>query len=303
MAYDSAENRTNVRLLGFALRAAERLAPNWLETQAFRAFAKPDRRPGRWGALEERAHQFTLDAAGHDVVAWEWNAPSGSRTRETVLLVHGWSGNGSQLKAFVEPLTEKGYHVVAVDLPSHGASPGSFATIPSLGDAVLSISRKLRPTAIIAHSFGGVVTVRALSLGAPVERVVLLAPPVEMEPYLRHFAGRFGLSENMVQRLIARIERDVLSKTNEVMRDMDLRRIAPRLPHVRAFVVHDTTDTVTPSTSSHQLSAAWPGATWLETTGHGHEGVRKVASVVNEAVAFVTSPPAPRPDSNERASA
>ncbi|MCH2108975.1 MAG: hypothetical protein MK135_06570 [Polyangiaceae bacterium] len=41
-----------------------------------------------------------------------------------ILLVHGWGGAGVQMAAFVDPLVERGYSVVVVDLPAHGGSEG-----------------------------------------------------------------------------------------------------------------------------------------------------------------------------------
>lgn len=308
MATPRSQKSTNVRFMKSLLTVAEVVAPDWLEKKAFHAFGHPMKHAGRWGELEQLGRHFTDEG----LQFWEWNAleatrgsersraraagdvhrsearsDEGEATRETVLLVHGWSGNAAQMRAFVEPLVATGHHVVALDLPAHGSSEGDFATLVSLAERLRSIVLRFQPRAIVAHSFGATVTVRALQRGPKVECVVLLAPPVELPPYLRHFAGEFGLSETMVQRLLARIDRDVMGPLGERIIDLDLRRVAPALGDVEALIIHDRADLVTPAASSKQLAAAWPGAEFHETFGLGHDGVRKAREVVARVVSFV----------------
>lgn len=288
MAAEYSQNRTNVRLLKWALATAEVVAPAWLEEKAFRAWGHPQRRPGRWGELEASARKFVIDTAGGDAAAWEWNVGG---AEGTALLVHGWSGNAAQLRAFVEPLTRRGFHVVAVDVPAHGSSPGEFMTLPIFANVVLSLGRRLMPRLIVAHSFGATATVTALGQGLQVERVALLAPPVEMPPYLRHFANLVGLSPKMQDRLLARVARYL----GHPLEEMDLRRVAPRLGRTQALVLHDRADDVSPFKGSRELAEVWPGATFVETFGYGHDGVRRVQSVVDTVTEFCVLGTAPEP--------
>ena len=42
-----------------------------------------------------------------------------------LLLVHGWSGRGTQLVKFADAFAAKGYSTVSFDAPAHGKSPGN----------------------------------------------------------------------------------------------------------------------------------------------------------------------------------
>ena len=135
---------TNVRIMNTLVGLAERLAPGWVEEKAFLLWARPRKTPAKWGQALEGARSFQLEAGGASLAAWEWNV---SGPRGTALLVHGWSGNASQMSSFVAPLVAAGHHVVALDLPAHGANAGSFATVPLLANTVAELGARLRPGA------------------------------------------------------------------------------------------------------------------------------------------------------------
>lgn len=278
MAAARSQISTTVRI---GIQLAERLAPAWLEAQAFARWGRPLRPRARWGEERATARRFHLEAGEHQLAAWEWN-PFGPRG--TALLVHGWSGNASQLGSFVLPLVERGWHVVSVDLPAHGETAGDFATVPLLADVVASLLHRLRPGVLIAHSLGATASALALRHGPAPARMALLAPPAQLPPYLKHFTEAVGLSEAMHARLLQRVER-ILGGPVE---SLDLRRLAPGWGHVGALLVHDVSDAVVPVASSRELRAAWPGSQLFETEGLSHDRVRRDRDVVAHVVSFVT---------------
>lgn len=277
-------NSTNVRLMKSAVGFLEKLAPGWVEAQAFRAWCRPMKRESRWGALAASARRFSFDA-GEPLAAWEWNVGG---PRDTALLVHGWSGNAGQMSRFVEPLVQRGYHVVAVDLPAHGESAGDFTTLVGLADAVVSLGRRLFPQLVIAHSLGATATALALEQGLAPERVALLAPPAQMGPYLQRFTALVGLSDAMNGRLQRRIE----ALVHRPLDTFELAKLAPTLGHVDALLVHDEDDDEVPAASSQEIAARWPGARLLSTRGLGHHGIRRDAAVVAAVVDFASAKPA-----------
>lgn len=284
MTADTPKNSTNVRFTKWVVQVAETVAPDWVADKAFELWGRPMRLEGRWGTVGERARAFVLDTGTVELAAWEWNSggPAG-----TALLIHGWSGNASQLRAFVDPLVAKGFHVVAVDLPAHGRTAGKFATLPLMADTVVSLARRLTPKLVVAHSLGATATTYALSKGMQVERLVLLAPAVEMPPYLRHFANQVGLSVRAQDKMISKVEAIIGAPIDT----LDLRRHAPGFGAVKALVVHDADDVVTPHDVGRELVEKWPGAQFVETKGLGHDGIRKAREVVEQAVAFATGRP------------
>src|SRR5262249_8203174 len=114
------------------------------------AFRRPRRsRPtrGEQRRLNDARLSWLRGAAG-DLAVWHWG--SGAR----VLLVHGWGGHAGRLSAFVAPLLEAGFGVVAFDAPAHGISEGSFASLPDFIRSVELVAGVVAPVALVGHSMG-----------------------------------------------------------------------------------------------------------------------------------------------------
>src|SRR5689334_7903741 len=79
--------------------------------------------------------------------------PQGQETKN-ILLVHGSFADGSSWAKVIPPLQEKGYHVVAVQIP-----------LTSFADDVAAVNRAIAladgPVLLVGHSYGGVVITEA----------------------------------------------------------------------------------------------------------------------------------------------
>lgn len=111
-----------------------------------------------------------------------------NRYRATVVLVHGYLEHSGYFKHAVRRLLEERYAVVLFDLPGHGLSSGSPATIRDfsiyakvLEHVVCFCAKKIKtPIHIIGHSMGcSAVIELLLTKGAKdVDKVILAAPLV-----------------------------------------------------------------------------------------------------------------------------
>ena len=99
---------------------------------------------------------------------------------KTVLLLHGWGDTSKGLES-IKRYLETSYQVIALDLPGFGGSqaPAKAWGLDNYADFIAAFLKKIQSPkiyAIIAHSNGGAITIRAISkeLLSP-EKVVLLA--------------------------------------------------------------------------------------------------------------------------------
>src|SRR6185369_3659191 len=114
------EKSTTGRLISAGVRVLDTVAPAAAQRLAFDWFGMPRRRSEKPFIL---GHRFRVTGDGPDLAVWDWG------DGRTVLLVHGWNGNGAQLAGFVPPLLRAGCYVAAPDLPAHGSSGGSRANV------------------------------------------------------------------------------------------------------------------------------------------------------------------------------
>lgn len=97
---------------------------------------------------------------------------------KVVLLLHGWGDNTTGIKPLIDALSVK-YEVIALDLPGFGGTQAptfawgldDYATYVELFVKKITI----KPVALIGHSNGGAIAIRALSKGFKVNKLVLIA--------------------------------------------------------------------------------------------------------------------------------
>jgi len=275
-------NSTIVRLIQIVARTSAVLAPGLSARLLELLFLTPRRWP-----LPAREVDWLTDArrsrlrfdATRELQLYSWGSGP------TVLLAHGWAGRGSQLAAFVAPLVERGFRVVAFDAPGHGQSEGRQSALPEFALAIERLTAQVGPVrAIIAHSMGCAATTVAVSRGLDVERLVYLAPPANPGDYLVRAARFIGFGDTIAARTQARIERR-FGYPFEMARSTSL---APSL-EVPLLVFHDRQDREVPHDEGQRLVEAWPGAELITTRGLGHQRIIREPAVIDAAVEFLVS--------------
>jgi pimeloyl-ACP methyl ester carboxylesterase len=246
-------------------------------------FFTPGRKPLKARAEEKLAAARTISikapTGAMTVSVWERAGPS-------VLLVHGWGGDRTQMVAFAAPLLQAGYRVLAPDLPAHGASDGEQTNIIEMADALQLLNENEGPfEAVIAHSFGTLVTSFSL-----VHREVPLPKKLayfgtlnRLMDTVERFQAIGGFSDPLAAALREKIEaRFGAQFLASVAND----RLAPQL-ELPALMFHDKKDLVTPVADSRAVAAAWPGAQLTITEGLGHRGALRAGAIIEQVVGFI----------------
>jgi pimeloyl-ACP methyl ester carboxylesterase len=276
----SRKKSTNVRLLALCtLGRLSFLSPAlgaWFLERAFlsvRRHPVPDREK-EW---LRSARPSPFESRGRRIAAWTWGDSS-----RRILLVHGWEGRGSQLGAFIEPLLERGFAVIAFDAPGHGSSEGSRSSLVEMGAAVVDAARHFgRFDGAVAHSAGAAATTLAIWRGAPIARLVYLAPPADLGAFLDRLAHWLGFPAEAVPLVKRRLE-SRFSFEWESVRHL---RLAPSMS-APLLVLHDADDREIVAAEGAELAASWPGSRLEVTSGLGHRRILRDSGVVQRAVSF-----------------
>lgn len=268
------------RLARTSLNGLGRVSPALAGRLAFYLFCTPFRHaePPRETEVLRQAKRFSIPFRDIRLAAYAWGQGP------TVLLVHGWSGRGSQLGAFVEPLVAAGHRVVAVDLPAHGRTPGRRTNAVVTTEAVRRVGEAIGPLrGVIAHSFGALSTTLALRDGLAVNRVAYLAPACRSSQAVRGFARQLGLSWPVEWGLRGEMERRF---GPAVWPQFSARVCAPQLT-VQAVILHDLDDAEVPYREGQMLAHSWPGARLMATAGLGHRRILRDPRVIGQVVEFL----------------
>ena len=121
---------------------------------AAKLFTTPIRHkmPKRELAMDENSQQFSLfiPKINKEIVVYEYGASD-----KKVLLVHGWSGRGTQLVKIADELIKKGFMIISFDAPAHGKSKGSSTIMIEFIASILELEKKYGPFEYaIGHSLG-----------------------------------------------------------------------------------------------------------------------------------------------------
>lgn len=278
------KNSMIVRLIKFQSRLAGFVSPRLAGRVLERRFLTPRRLKLR---KEERA---VMDRAGalplrldceRTFPVFHW----GRTDAPVIALVHGWSGRAGQLSAFVDPLLARGFRVVAMEAPGHGAADGRFSSIVDFMAAIAVIDRQFGPLhGVIAHSMGGAASLLAAARGLAVARIAVIGTPANPAGYLPHIGRALGFSREAVAAARVRVER----RFGEPMDGLDP-VVAGRGIASDVLVIHDRHDRQVGFDSARRLAGSMPGAQLMETKGLGHARILKDQCVIDAVTLFLAS--------------
>jgi pimeloyl-ACP methyl ester carboxylesterase len=204
------------------------------------------------------------------------------------MLVHGWNGRGSQLFAFVTPLVDAGYEVIAWDGPAHGDSSGTRTNLGTFAKTLVETELEVGTIeAVIAHSFGAAASVLASKMGFTANRLVLIACPCSLQDVFDRFVARLLLSTKVSGTTQKIIEKEAGLSLEEAEVD----RVGSSLP-VKALLIHDLLDKEIPYGDAHRILSRWQGAHLITTEGLGHRRILQAPDVVRHALSFLREPQA-----------
>lgn len=268
-----------LRALRLGFRALRGLSQDLAFRRAERLFSTPKRHrvPDVEQAVTQTGRPFELISNGLKIRGTSWGEGP------AVVLLHGWEGRGSQLHAFVGPLRDAGFSVLALDAPGHGRSEGRTSGPVDFARALEALAREAGPIhAVIAHSLGSVATAFALEEGLRLSRVVLISPPATPSHFYTALLALLGFPEHDFQPALDAFAARIGFEWERV----NLKALAARMK-VPMLLIHDRQDRETPYPEGAAVAQAWPGAELMSTESLGHRRILKDEAVVAKAVAFL----------------
>ena len=270
-----------VRWLRWSFAVLNVVSPYLGARRAYRLWFTSPRfeEPAREIRWRQSAQAFYVDHDVGSLAAYRWGEGP------TVLLVHGWSGRGTQMGAFVAPLVKRGFSVVAFDAPGHGRSPGTQTNVFQVADALATVAKSIGPLkAVIAHSFGTMATTLAIKQGLQVEKAVCLSAPLSAFYLIERFCQSLAMNRKTELHLKSMLEKQFGSDIWQ--RAASDRHVAQS--KVPALIVHDKDDLDVPWQWSEQLAKAWPHSCFWLTQGLGHRRILRSPEVVNAVCDYIT---------------
>ena len=207
------------------------------------------------------------------------------KSDKKILLVHGWSGRGTQLVKFADAFVDKGYTIISFDAPAHGKSPGNSTIMTEFIASIIEIDKKFGPfEAAVGHSLGGMALLNAIKKGLKINRLTIIGSGDKVKDILDDFVSKLELKSEFSSHLQDYFEK----KYNEPMENYSGHSAAKTID-IPVLVIHDENDYEVPVEASININANLKNGELLITQHLGHRKILGNPFVIDKTVEFITN--------------
>src|SRR5690554_3023549 len=260
----------------------ESLSPNLATSFAYKLFITPinHKAPKREEEMEKGSIQKYIDIPSikKKIRVFEYG-----KSDKKALLVHGWSGRGTQLVSIANALRKNGYMTISFDAPAHGKSEGKISHMLMFIESILELQRLYgKFDGAIGHSLGGMSVTNAIKRGLVVDKAILIGSGDIVYDIFAGFVEALQLKPSIVTKLGAKFEK----KLGDTLTDYDVSDAAKNI-NIPVFVIHDTQDNDVPVGCARHIHKHLPHGKLLITEGLGHRKILGDKKVITEIVWFL----------------
>lgn len=277
-----------LKLLRLGFRIGGHLSPATAGKFAYKLWFMPTRikTPNRELDALNSAKLSTHRIADNDIVTFSWGQEN--LEKPLVLLVHGWSGRGTQLGSFVQPLLDAGYRVLSFDAPAHGKSSGKQTNLYEIADVMLALQKHYGDIdAVITHSFGGPCLATAMQRGFTTNRIVSICPPATTKGLVEKFNSALRVPKKASKKMMLQIE-ETFGKN--IWHDISMINTV-KGNQTPSLLIHDNNDTDIPWQEGEAVAQAWNNTQFIKTSGLGHRRILRDDFVIESAVSYINDTP------------
>lgn len=236
--------------------------------------------PKRELEMDRKSTQKLIEipAINKKVVVYQYG-----KSDKKVLLVHGWSGRGTQLVKIADELLKSGYSTISFDAPAHGKSPGNTTIMVDFIYAILEIEKQFGPfEAAIGHSLGGMSVLNAIKKGLKLKCAAIIGSGDIVQDIIDDFVAKLELKPNMAPHLRILFEK----KYGESMNDYSAYMAAKEIT-IPVLVIHDQDDPEVPVKAGIHIHKYLKNGELLLTEGLGHRKILGNHAVIERVIQFI----------------
>ncbi|MGX7666794.1 alpha/beta fold hydrolase [Flavobacterium pedocola] len=270
------------KVILYTAKILETTAPGLATRFAIKLFTTPMRHklPKREIEMDKKSKQQLLKIKSIDkeVMMYQYGTSD-----KKVILVHGWSGRGTQLVKIADELLKLGYSTISFDAPGHGKAPGKTSNMTEFIAAALQIEKEFGPFEFaIGHSLGGMTVLNSIRRGLQVKKAVIIGSGDVVEDIINDFVQKLKLKPNIAQRMKFEFE----NKIGETMNSYSA-YIAAKEISIPVLVIHDENDDDVPVSASIHIHQHLNNGQLVITKELGHRKILGDNKVIKKIVEFI----------------
>ncbi|MBC5833597.1 alpha/beta hydrolase [Flavobacterium sp. F372] len=259
-----------------------KISPVLAEKYARKLFITPIKHkiPKREFHMEAEAVQTKLfvPAINKEIVVYSYG-----NSNKKILLVHGWSGRGTQLVKIADAFLENGYSTISFDAPAHGKSGTKTTLMLEFIESILAVEKSYGPFEFaVGHSLGGMSILNAIKKGLQVKKAVVIGSGNSVINIVNTFVEKIGLPNK-----VAVLMRNNFEKKYQFEMESFSAYIAAKEVKIPVLVIHDNDDDDIPVSEAHHLAEKLSNKEILITNNLGHRKILGDTTVITKIVEFL----------------
>ena len=204
-------------------------------------------------------------------------------SKRRVLLIHGWSGRGTQLFKMADSLLENGFMTISFDAPAHGLSTGSTTMMPEFIECIKVLEEKHGGFEIgIGHSLGGIALLNSVKEGVNFNKIITIGAGDLISDIIKSFVHKLELKPIIEDKIKAHFYKKFQENIDNYSGS-----IAASSVKIKTLVIHDTEDKEVPVSCAHALRQNLEQGQLLITNNLGHNRILKDDFVIKRIIKFI----------------
>ena len=267
----------------FTAKFLQAVSPSLTTKFAAKLFTTPIKHklPKRELHMERESVQKSIEVSEiqKEIVLYEYG-----KSNKKVLLVHGWSGRGTQLVKIADELLKMGYMTISFDAPAHGKSKGNSSIMIEFIASILEIEKQYGPFEFaVGHSLGGMSVLNAIKQNLQVKKAVIIGSGDIIQDIIDDFICKLQLKPEYGIKLRNHFE----AKFGGKMDDYSAYKAAEKT-EVPVFVIHDKDDDDVSVKAAYNIQKHLKQSEIMITEGLGHRKILGDENVIQKVKEFIT---------------
>lgn len=260
----------------------EAIQPNLATKFAAKLFTTPIKHkiPKREFQMDKESVQekIFVPSINKEIVVYHYG-----KADKRILLVHGWSGRGTQLVKIADELISLGYKIISFDAPAHGKSKGNSTIMVEFIASILELEKQFGPFEFaIGHSLGGMSILNAIREKLKVKKAVIIGSGDIIQDIIDDFIKKLKLKPEIGIKLRDHFEEKYEAKMNYYSASNAAKEVS-----VPILIIHDENDEDVNVKASYNIKENLKISELMITKNLGHRKILGNTEVIKRIVEFI----------------
>ena len=260
----------------------EVIAPKLAIKFAAKLFTTPikHKTPKREFQMDEESiqEQILIPSINKKIVVYKYG-----QGEKRILLIHGWSGRGTQLYKIANELVKLGYETISFDAPAHGKSSGNNTIMTEFISSIIELEKEFGPFEFaIGHSLGGMALLNAIKTNLKVKKAIIIGSGDIIQDIIDDFISKLKLNPQNGIKL-----KEYFEEKFKIEMDYYSASRAAKEITIPVLVIHDENDDEVNIKAAHNIHQHLKNSELMITNKLGHRKILGNTEVINRIIEFI----------------